>query len=151
MSILDAKFDILRGYPNGSALVWPFAIKKTGTPAVAVSMPAGKLVTQELSGAATVVDLATTPDLSSADPIEVWLVVEGNDDYSGSYVDKIAAAKPGSGLIWETDDYAAGTYTPGTPVSFNAGQLKVKAANEQIVGHVLEDRTATKGTVVISA
>jgi hypothetical protein len=149
MSILNSKFDILRGYPNGSALVWPFAIKKVaGTP---VALPAGTLVTQELSGAETVVDLATTPDVSSADPIEVWLVVEGNDDFSGEFVKKCATAKPGSGLIWETDAFAAGSYTPGTPVSFNAGQIKVKAANEQIVGYVLEDRTATKGTVVVSA
>lgn len=151
MSILNSKFDILRGYPNGSASVWPFPIKKTGSPATPVSIPAGTLVTQELDGGQTVVDKATTPDLSSADPIEVWLVVEGNDDYSGEFVEKVATAKPGTGLIWETDDYAAGSYTPGTPVSFSGGQIKVKAANEQIVGYVLEDRTATKGTVVVSA
>jgi len=149
MSILTSKFDILRGYPNGSALTWPFPIKKVA--GVAVSLPGGVLVTQELSGIETVVDKATTPDTSSADNIDVWLVVEGNDDYSGEFVGSVAAVKPGSGLIWETDDYAAGVYTPGVAVSFNAGQIKVKAANEQIVGYVLEDKTATKGTVVISA
>lgn len=151
MALLNSKFDILRGYPNGSALVWPFDIKKTGSPLAAVSLNGGVLVTTELQGTKTVVDLATTPDLSSADPVPVWLVLEGNDDYSGEFMDKVQAAKVGTGIIWETDQYEAGSYTPGTPVSFNAGKLKVKATNNQIIGHVLEDRTATKGTVVIEA
>jgi hypothetical protein len=149
--LLNSKFDITRGYPNGSALSEPFAIKKTGSPLAPVSLPQGTLVTQELQSGATVVDAATTPDLSSADPIDVWLVVEGNDDYSGEYVEKVMACKCLSGIIWETDQYTAGSYPPGTPVSFSAGKLKVKGANEQIIGHVLDDLTATKGTLRISS
>lgn len=149
MALLASLFDILRGYPNGSALTWPFWIKTTaGTPN---SIAGGKVVTQELQNSKTVIDLATTPDVSSNDPLDVWLVVEGNDDYSGEFVEKCAAVRIGSGIIWETDDFVAGTYTPGTAVSYNNGQVKVKAANEQIIGYVLEDRSATKGTVVISA
>jgi len=151
MSILTSKFDILRGYPNGSALTWPFIIKKVGSPLAPAAIPAGSLVTQELQNGQTVVNLATTPNLSVADPIDVWLVVEGNDDYSGQYVEKVAAAKPGTGVIWETDQFAAGSYTPGTPVSFSSGVLKVKGANEQIIGHVLEDNSATTGVVRISS
>jgi hypothetical protein len=151
MSLLNSKFDILRGYPNGSALTWPFAIKTAGSPAVPVSLPGGTIVTQELQDSQTVVDKATSPDLSSADPVEAWLVVEGNDDFSGQFVGKVACAKLGTGIIFETDQYDAGSYTPGTPVSMNAGKIKVKAVNNQIIGFVLEDRTATKGTVVVSA
>lgn len=143
------KFDFHRGYPNGSALAEPFAIKKVA--GVPVSLPGGTLVTQELSGTETVVDKATTPDLSSADPIQVWLVMEGNDDYSGEYVEKVQAVRLGSGVIWSTGEYTAGSYTPGTPVSFSAGKIKVKAANEQIVGYVLYDKTATEGKVYIAA
>ena len=149
--LLNSKFDIPRGYPNGSALAEPFAIKKTGSPLAPVSLPQGTLVTQELQGSATVVDAATTPNLSVADPIDVWVVVEGNDDYSGEYVEKVMACNRLSGLIWETDQFAAGSYPPGTPVSFSAGQLKVKAANEQIIGHVLDDFSSTKGTIRISS
>jgi hypothetical protein len=98
-----------------------------------------------------VVDKATTPNLSSADPKEPWLVVEGNDDFSGQFVGKVACAKLGTGIIFETDQYDSGTYTPGVPVSMNAGKIKVKGTNDQIIGFVLEDRTATKGTVVVSA
>lgn len=149
MSLLNSKFDVLRGYPNGSALTWPFEIKKNGgTP---VTLAAGNIVTQELSGVLTVVDKATTPNITSADPLDVWLVVEGNDDFSGQFVNKCAAVKIGSGVIWKTDDYASGTYTPGVAVSYAAGQVKVKASTEQIIGYVLEDRTATEGCVVISA
>lgn len=147
--LLNSKFDTLAGYPNGSALAWPFEIKKSG--GVAVLLPIGTIVTTEKSGTTTVVNAATTPDLSTQNPKPMWVVVEGNDDFSGQFVGKCAAVKLGTGFIWETDQYTAGTYDPGTPVSVNAGKLKVKAANEQIIGYVLEDRTATKGTVVIEA
>ena len=151
MSLLNGKFDIPRGYPHGSALAEPFAIKKTGAPLAPVTLAQGKLVTQELQSGATVMDLATTPDLSGADPIDVWLVVEGNDDYSGEYVEKIMAVKCSSGVIWETDDFAAGAYTPGLPVTFDGGQLKLKGANDQIIGYVLDDLSSTKGTIRISS
>jgi hypothetical protein len=152
MAILDSKFDILRGYPNGSASVWTFDIKQTGSPLAPVLLPGGTLVTQELQGTLTVVDKATTPDISTLDPLEVWLVVEGNDDYSGEFTKKVACAKPGTGLIWETDDFGAGTWTPGKAVTYSAGQAILRTAvTQQVLGHVLEDRSATKGTVVISA
>ena len=151
MSLLNSKFDLLRGYPNGSALVWPFMIKKTGSPLAPVTIAGGKLVTQELQGTNTVVNLASTPALDTQDPIDVWLVVEGNDDYSGEFVEKCNTVKVGSGIIWETDDYEAGSYTVGQAVSFSSGQIMPKDTNEQIIGYVLEDRTATKGTLVISA
>ena len=151
MALLDSKFDIPRGYPNGSALAEPFAIKETGTPLTPVLLAQGSLVTQETQNNKTVMNLASTPDLSSHDPIDVWLVVEGNDDYSGQYAKKIMACKCGSGLIWETDQLTAGSYPAGTPVSFNAGKVKVKAANEQIIGYVLDDFTSSKGTIRISS
>jgi len=149
MSLLNSKFDILRGYPNGSALTWPFQIKKTG--GSYVNIPAGTIVTTELSGTATVVNAATTPDMSSAPSKPMWLVVEGNDDFSGQFVQKCAACKLGSGIIWETDSYAAGTYNPGQAVSVSAGQIKEYAVTNQVIGHVLENRVATKGTLVIEA
>jgi hypothetical protein len=152
MALLNSKFDTPRGYPNGSALAEPFKIKKTGAPLAPVSLPQGTLITQELQNNETVMDAATSPNLTAADPIDVWVVVEGNDDYSGEYVEKVMACKCGSGLIWETDQLAVGTYTPGTALSFSAGQLKPKTlATEQIIGHVLHDFTSTKGTIWVSS
>ena len=152
MSLLNSKFDILRGYPNGSALVWPFAIKTAGgPPAVPVSLPGGTIVTQEASGVTTVVDKMTSPNISTTPPKEPWLVVEGNDDFSGQFVGKCACAKLGSGIIFETDQYDAGTYAPGTPVAASTGKIKEAGATDQIIGFVLLNNIATKGTVVVSA
>lgn len=149
MSLLASKFDPQRGYPNGSALAEPFKIKLSGgTPE---SLPIGTLVAPETQTGQTVVSAATTPDITSADPLDVWLVVEGNDDYSGAYVGKVMAVKCGSGIIWETDSYAAGTYAVGSAVSYSAGVLKEKGATEQIIGYVLDNFIATKGTIRISS
>jgi len=154
MSLLNSKFDILRGYPNGSALTWPFPIKTSGSPPVPVNLPGGTIVTQELQAGQTVVAAATSPIMTSANPKEPWLVVEGNDDFSSQFVGKCACAKLGSGIIFETDQYDTGTYTPGVPVTMNGGKIASLAtpdATKQIIGFVLEDRTATRGTVVVSA
>lgn len=152
MALLNSKFDITRGYPNGSALAEPFAIKKVGSPLAPKLIPQGKIVTQELQSGGTVMDVATTPNVSTNDPLQVWLVVESNDDFSGSFVGKLNAILLGSGVIWETTDFAAGSYPPGTPVSYANGQVKVKAANEQIIGHVVSDDSATsKGTIRIAS
>jgi|MudIll2142460700_1097286.scaffolds.fasta_scaffold00003_139 hypothetical protein len=151
MSLLNnPTFDILRGYPNGSALAEPFPIKQT-TPGVYESLPAGAIVTQELQNNQAVMSKATTPNVSIADPIQVWLVVEGNDDFSGQYTGMCMCVRLGTGFIWSTKTYTAGTYTPGVPVSFNAGVIKAKAVNEQIIGYVREDKTATEGKVVVAA
>ena len=149
MAILNSKFDFHRGYPNGSALAEPFKVKMSGS--TPVSIPGGSLVTQELQNGETVMDLATTPNLSTHDPVQVWLVMEGNDDYSGEFVKGGQACRVGSGLIWVTDQYAAGVYTPGKAVTFDAGVLKLKTlATEQIIGYVLYDKTATDGTIVVA-
>jgi hypothetical protein len=151
MALLNSKFDITRGYPNGSALAEPFAIIKIGSPLAPKAIPQGKIVTQSLQSGVTVMDVATSPNLSVADPIQVWLVVESNDDFSGTFVGKLNAILLGTGVIWETTDFAAGSYPPGTAVSFSAGQVKVKGANEQIIGYVVADESATsKGTIRIA-
>ena len=148
MSVLASKFDITRGYPNG-ALEEDFPIKKTGGTYEAI--PAGHLVTPEADAlGAAVISAATTPDLSAADPKPVWLVVEGNDDFSGSYVKKAHCLRVGTGLIWETAVYTPGSYAVGTAVSFSAGKVKVKAANEQIIGYVVANEITSRGVLRIS-
>jgi hypothetical protein len=150
MAILNSTFDFHRGYPNGSALAEPFSIKKEA--GVAVELSGGTIVTQEPSGTDTVVDKADSPILNgSADPAQMWLVVEGNDDFSGQFTDKCMCVLLGSGVIWSTGKYASGSYTPGTPVSVSGGKLKVKGTNEQIIGYVVYDKTATEGKVYIAS
>ncbi|MAG64359.1 MAG: hypothetical protein CMK74_00565 [Pseudomonadales bacterium] len=148
MTLLASKFDVKRGYPNGSALKWDFPVKKTGSTYEAIA--AGKLVSPEAASGLPVVSKSSTPDTSQADNKDVWLVVEGNDDYSGTYVQKVAALRIGSGLVWKTSDYAAGTYAIGTAISWSSGQVKVKGSNEQIIGYVIEV-DSTNSTVTIAA
>lgn len=151
MSILTSKFDVLRGYPNGSALTWPFPIHVDG--GVAVTLPAGTVVDMLSEGQTDgSMDVATSPDLSTDPTIETWIVVEGNDDFSGQFVGKCACVKLGSGVIWETDQYEAGTYAPGTAVKAASGKVDEWAATkDQIIGYVIENRISTKGTLVISS
>lgn len=149
MSLLNTQtFDIQRGYPNGSAMAEPFPIKKSA--GVAMSLPQGTIVTQELQDGQTVMAPATSPNLSTDDPKQMWVVVEGNDDYSGQFTGMCMCVLLGTGFMWWTKDYAAGSYTPGTPVSVNAGQIKVKATNNQIIGYVVHDKTATEQKVVVA-
>jgi hypothetical protein len=148
MSVLASKFDITRGYPNG-ALEEDFPIKKTGT--TYETIPAGHLVVPEADAAgAAVISAGTTPDTSQTDNAPVWLVVEGNDDFSGDYVKKAHCLRLGSGLIWETDQFAAGTYAVSTPVSFSAGKIKVKGSNEQIIGYVVANEVTARGVLRIA-
>jgi len=143
-------FDIRRGYPNGSAMAEPFPIKQT-TPGVYESLPAGSIVTQELQNGQTVMSKATSPNLSSADPKQMWVVVEGNDDYSGQFTGMCMCVLLGTGFMWWSKNYAAGSYPAGTPVSVSAGQLKVKAVNEQIIAYVVHDKTATESAVEVAS
>lgn len=141
-------FDIRRGYPNGSAMAEPFPIKKSG--GVALSLPQGTIVTQELQDGQTVMAAATSPNLSVADPKQMWVVVEGNDDFSGQFTGMCMCVLLGTGFMWWTKSYAAGSYPAGTPVSVSAGQIKVKATNEQIIAYVVHDKTATESAVEVA-
>lgn len=147
MALLNSKFDVKRGYPNGSAVHWDFTVKSTGGTYEAIA--GGKIVTVQAASGLPVVTLATTPNTSIADEIDVYLVIEGNDDFSGTFVQKVSVLRFGSGFIFTTADYAAGSYAIGTKVSFSAGQIKVKATNEQIIGSVIEV-DATNSTITIA-
>ncbi len=148
MSVLASKFDVTRGYPHG-ALEEDFDVKKSGS--TYESIPGGHLVVAEADASGVpVVSAGTTPNTSTADLAQVWLVVEGNDDFSGSYVKKVHCCKVGSGLTWETDQYAAGTYVVGTPLTFDSGKLKVKGTNDQLIGHVVQNEVTARGVLRVS-
>jgi len=147
MSVLTSKFDILRGYPNGSGTPWSFPIKMNGT--VPYSVYAGTIVTQESQNNKTVAALATTPNTGSAEPIQMWLTVEGNDDFSGQFVVGCNTVLLSSGIVWETDVFTAGTYAVGGAVSVSGGKVQDRGSNEQTIAYVLENNIATKGTITL--
>lgn len=143
--ILNSKFDVLRGWPREGALDEAFIAKVTG--GVAVSLPPGTVVKVQTNG--TDVDKASSPDLSSENAAAVWVVVEGNDDYSGTFTGKVVCLRANAMFKLDPANIAAGSYTPGAALSFDAGQWTVAAANDQVIGEVIEDNTAVDGTITV--
>lgn len=146
MSYLSSKFDIV-SVDNPVALaalaqVLPVAggmtLNSEGTP-VPGTIPAGAIVTMDTSGNAV---LATTGDVSSdvaANAMNrklVFVTIDGNKDFSGSFVQKLTVLQ--GGFTMKTDQYDAGAYLPGKLVSFNSGKVKLADADgsDQILGAV---------------
>jgi hypothetical protein len=104
-----------------------------GTPTPGTIEP-GHIVAMSASGD---VALATSPDLSAAHSIMMWVVFSGDDDFSGSMVGQVNCFH--GGARFDTEKFnVASSYTPGLPLIANGGSLDVKvlADNKQIVGYV---------------
>jgi hypothetical protein len=152
MSKLNSKFDITSvDNPMATAALAQVldvaaaaALNSNGTP-VAGAITAGKVVKMDAAGKAV---LATTTNVTTGDLVPVFVTIDGNDDYSGSFVWKLTVLQGGFTMV--TDQFDAGTYTPGVLVSFNAGNIKVAATNDQVIGYVGPlGADATNGTVQI--
>jgi hypothetical protein len=141
MSILNSKFDIV-SVDNPVALaalaqvlVVPggMTLNSEGTP-VAGTIPAGAVVTMDTTTGEAL--LATTGDVvaSRLNAKMVFVTIDGNKDFSGSFVQKLTVLHGGFTML--TDQYDAGAYTPGKLVSFNAGKIKLAGATDQIIGAV---------------
>lgn len=142
--LLNKLFDVLRGWPREGALDEDFPINQTTPPAYDL-IPSGMVFTVNASGKAVA---ATTPNRTSADAVDVWVCVAGNDDYSSQYVGKVVGLRQDAEFrLGVAESCEAGSYTVGTKLSFNAGKWKVAAATNQIIGHVIADNSATTGTI----
>lgn len=139
--ILASKFDVLRGWPREGA------IDETFKAATAVELVPGSVVEVQSDG--LTVDKATTPNMTAANAKAPWVVVEGNDDFSGTFTGKVVCIRANAMLRLDPANLTAGTYTPGLGVSFNAGKFQVAVATNQIIGEVIKDDTAIDGTVVV--
>lgn len=135
MSQLNSKFDIV-SVDNPVALAAlaqvlpvdsPPALGLNGTPQ-AGTIPPGAIVVMNSSGKAV---LGST----AADPQLVFVTVDGNTDFSGAFVQKLTCLH--GGVTIKTDQFLAGAYLPGLPVTFSAGKVKLKSlSGEQIIGFV---------------
>lgn len=141
MSLLNSKFDIV-SVDNPVALAaiaqnLPVAVPPSpslgtnGTPVAGV-IPPGAMVRMDATGKAV---LATTIDITMVEPQLVFVTVDGNTDFSGAFVQKLTCLHGGVTIL--TDQFDAGAYQPGLPVTVNAGKIKLKTlATEQRVGFV---------------
>lgn len=113
-----------------------------------VKAPAGAIVTINSSGK---VALATSPDLSAADPILWWYVYRGTDEPSVSNIKSPSILRGDfmaiTDQLADSHGFTAGT-APGTPVSFNGGGVKVASSNEQVIGYLR--RVIVEGGTVVA-
>lgn len=128
-------FADLRGLVTTLAVASPPSptVNSQGTP-VAGTINPGTIVVMNASGLAA---LATAPDITTTEKVLPFVVFDGNVDFSGAYVQKLTCIT--GGIVFTTPYFEAGTYTPGLPVTFNAGQITAKtnfADKRQIIGWV---------------
>ncbi len=140
--LLNSKFDILRGYPKEGAIDNTFPIHVSGSTYDSIVM--GMVVAENSDGT---VSAATTPNRSTTNPTAVWVVIAANDDFSGTFLEKAVCLRSNAMLRLDPSNINAGTYTPGTKLTFSSGKWQPATTNNQIIGEVIADNTATDGTI----
>lgn len=143
--LLNSKFDVLRGWPREGAIDENFTINQT-VAGVDDSLPTGMVFTQNAAGFAVA---ATTPNRAAANGLAVYVVVAGTDDFSSQFVHKVVGLRGNATFKLDPSNFNAGVYTPGTKLTFSAGKWQPAVAGNQIIGEVLQDNTATDGTIVV--
>jgi hypothetical protein len=143
--ILNSKFDVLRGWPREGAIDENFTIMQT-VPGVDDLLPLGTVINVNATGFAVA---ATTPNRAAANAVATWIVVAGNDDFSSQFVHKVVGLRANAEFKLDPSNFNAGVYTPGTKLTFSAGKWQPSVAGNQIIGEVLQDNTATDGTIVV--
>lgn len=151
MAALTDKFDVIRGWePGGDASIDQSLppVKVLGVP---VTLLPGYIVGLNASGE---VDVSTSPanvTLGTADPKQVYIVLEGNGaDFSTRFVEKVVCLR--GKLTVKTDKFgAAQTFPINGKVTYSTGLLfdKLPAATTQEIGTVLANNVATDGTIVV--
>ncbi len=147
MSNLSDKFQVTRGWtPGGDAgpdeCLPPYI--NSGTP---VTLLPGNIV--YLRGDGTV-DVATTVNVSSAVPPQLYIVVEGNTvDFSADFVGKVALLR--GKINVHTDKLASSqTFAVGDPVSYTSGTLQDAGANDHVIGYVTSNTISTDGCIDVA-
>jgi hypothetical protein len=143
--ILNSKFDVLRGWPREGAIDETFTIKQT-VPGTDDALPLGTVVFVDTDGTAKA---ASTPNRAAANAVATWVVVAGNDDFSSQFVHKVVGLRSNAEFKLDPANFNAGTYTPGVKLTFVSGKWQPSVAGNQIIGEVLQDLTATDGTIVV--
>lgn len=99
MSNLSSTFDILRGWPDGSALWYEFPQKAAVTP----NITEGTIVAVEPGSPANkpCVDRYTSVATASGNLDHPWLVIQGCDQYDGQFTGTLTCIKLRTGVIFQ--------------------------------------------------
>jgi hypothetical protein len=146
--ILNSLFDVIRGWPREGAIDETFAIHQTSPPTYDV-LPAGSVVSVQATDGS--VALATTPNRSTTNPIQTWVVVTDSSDFDSQFLGKVTCLRANAEFVLDPSNFNAGVYTPGTLLTFSAGKWQpvTGGASNQIIGEVLQDNTAVNGTITV--
>jgi len=102
MSDLTSSFDIVDGWPEGSALAYNFS-QKTG---LGTDLSEGEVVDLENAAGIAVLDRMTSSlqqnvDASAVVPDQPWVVIQGMDQTDAEEAGNVAVLKLGTGLIFK--------------------------------------------------
>jgi hypothetical protein len=147
MSILTSGFDVITHDPlehskAGLALVLTVASAPApgsgGTP-TAGSIPAGSIIVMNSSGLAILADNDTTATTNA--PSLMFVTVDGDQDYDGSFVHKITCVQGGIEIL--TPQVYGTSFTPGGKLTCGqtsgtacVGKFRTATTGEQIYGIV---------------
>lgn len=142
MSIFSSKFDLVTeesfAAPGAVAVMLDVARSGASYDGTGTWKPgdltAGTIVTMNSSGKA---QRATHP-ADGAPRVLPLVVIDGNDTFSGSFTSKLTCLA--ANFQMKTDQFAADSYAPGQPVSFDNGKVcKADATHTQLLGFVGKD------------
>lgn len=119
MSNLESQFDIIKGWPNSSALHYPFKEKDGVSPSNPIEE--GEIVAVEDESDVAVVNRYTSAPTASANPDHLWLVLQGTDQSDGEFTSKLVCLKMRTGLIFKVATVQA--FNAEDPVYANAGAI----------------------------
>lgn len=140
MTILNSKFDVLRGWTPGSDAGIDQSLPPYVSGGVPVSLAAGTIVVLKSDGTVDV------PAASSGSAKPFYIVVEGNDDFSAQYVGKVACLR--GKLTVRTDKIAtAQTFAVGDFVGVDTSGMLIDVGATIAVGFVLANNVSVDGTI----
>jgi hypothetical protein len=155
MTALNSVFDIITRDPHPNALASlmvildvnsPPAVTDPGTPSPGTTVP-GMIVEMNVAGKLIPGDQAGH---AAATPKMYLVAVDGDVDYDGAFLHKVTCLE--GGLEMKTDQYVAGVYNPGDPLTVDTGAnvgklLKLTGAGEPLLGFVGPDGINSDGTL----
>lgn len=155
MSNLNSHFDIVTRDPHPNALASLMVIldvagapgpAPSGTPVAGV-ISAGTIVMMDGAGEAVLGDRAAW---TTATPIMYMAAVDGDMDYDGAFLHRITTLE--GGLEMNTEQFVAGVYTPGMPLTVGTigtvGQLEpLTLAGQPLLGFVGPNGVNADGTL----
>lgn len=123
MSDLDSLFDVVRGWPNGSALSFNF-VQKAG---IGTDLSEGEIVDIEDASGVAVVDRMTSGSMQNTDaavvaPDQPWVIIQGMDQTDAEEAKKVATVKLQTGVIFKVPKVLE--HNVGDFVSSNNGAIE---------------------------